>query len=311
VGPQIYRPGSTGALPDLSVSQMKFEYQNPSCLLQGDPFGLRVWVTNSGQAAAGTFNVKAGDAQQTVTGLAVGETKAVFFSGYSSQTGAATTVTVDPNNAVAESNEQNNSRTETVAVPTQPLPCTATPTSTPGATATSTPTGTVAPPSATPTVTATSTSTGSTTLYQNSKYNFKFSLPSGASILSQSDTLGRVSLPIVTAGTNLLEKYIQINVVEGANPCISPAVDGMPTSTENVTINSIAFVKTTGEGAAAGNRYDWTVYATTDNTACITLAFILHSANPGNYPTPPPVYDSAAESAVIGTTMATYNKISS
>lgn len=169
VGPHIYRAGSSTALPDLTISQMKVEFQNPSCLLQGDTVGLRVSVTNSGQAAAGSFVVKFNDAQQTVNGLAVGETKTVFFSGYSNQTGAAITVTVDPNGAVAESNEQNNSRTEQVAVPTQPLPCTSTPTTTPTATgsaatgtATPTATNTATTPTVTPTVTPTSTPTPGT-----------------------------------------------------------------------------------------------------------------------------------------------------
>ena len=128
VGPHIYRVGSTSGLPDLSISQLRVEYQNPGCLLQGDQYGLRVWVTNTGQAAAGNFTVKFNEAQQTVNGLAVGETKSVFFSGYSNSTGAAVTVTVDSGSAIAESNEQNNSRSENVPVPTQPLPCTATPT---------------------------------------------------------------------------------------------------------------------------------------------------------------------------------------
>ena len=86
-------------------------------------------------------------------------------------------------------------------------------------------------------------------------------------------------------------------------------MDGVPTSTENVTINNVQFVKTTGQGAAAGNRYDWTAYTTTRNNACISLAFILHSANPGNYATPPPEFDMAQESAVIGTTINTYSLI--
>jgi hypothetical protein len=323
VGPIIYRPGSSATLPDLTITQMKLEYQNPSCLLQGDPFGLRVWVTNSGQAAAGSFAVKAGDTQQTVNGLAVGETKAVFFSGFSSQTGAAITVAVDPNGAVAESNEQNNSRTEQVPVPTQPLPCTATPTSTPGATATPTATSSTVQPTATPTSTSTpgatasstatptATPTGSTSgFYQNGKYNFRFSLPSGASIVSQSDTYGQVSLPIVTAGTNLLSKYVQIHVREGVNPCVSPAVEN-PINTENVTINSIPFQKQIGQGVAAGNRYDWIAYSTMYNTACISLAFILHSANPGNYPVPPPEFNLAQESAVIETTMSSFSRLTS
>jgi len=117
-----------------------------------------------------------------------------------------------------------------------------------------------------------------------------------------------VSLPLVAAGTNLISKYIQINVVEGANPCKSPAVEN-PTSSENMIINNIQFLKQSGQGAAAGNRYDWTAYSTTSGNACISLAFVLHSANPGNYATPPPVFDMPAESAVIGTTMNTYNKI--
>jgi len=168
---------------------------------------------------------------------------------------------------------------------------TATATSTPGATATATPTG------------------GTSYTYQNSKYNFKFTLPPGASVVNQTDNLGRVSLPIVQGGTNLLEKYVEVDVQDNKTPCSSPAVDGVPASTENVTINNIPFVKTTGQGAAAGNRYDWTDYSTTNNNACISMAFILHSANPGNYSTPPPTYEPTAESAVIATTMATYNKV--
>jgi hypothetical protein len=294
VGPIIYRPGASAVLPDLTIGGVVITYPNANCFAPGETLGLRVSVTNSGQAAAGSFNVKSGDAQQTVSGLAVGETKSIFLSG------RGTTVEVDPGGTVAESNEQNNSRTlDQVPVPTQPLPCTATPT-TPVAT-------TAVPPT---TAVATTPVTPAASAYQNSKYNFKFTLPSGAAIVSQTDNLGRVSLPIITGGTNLLEKYVQVNVEENKNPCTSsPAVDGAPTSTENVTINNIPFVKTTGQGAAAGNRYDWTAYATTNNNACISLAFILHSANPGNYSTPPPVFDSAKESAVIGTTMATYNKM--
>jgi hypothetical protein len=82
-----------------------------------------------------------------------------------------------------------------------------------------------------------------------------------------------------------------------------------PLTSENVTINSIPFVKQTGEGAAAGNRYDTTAYSTTYNNACISLAFVLHSDNPYNYPTPPPEYEKATESAVIDATMASYNRI--
>jgi hypothetical protein len=184
-----------------------------------------------------------------------------------------------------------------------PGTATGTPTVTPTGTPTVSPTA-----SPTPTPTASPTNTNSSTTYQNTRYNFKFSLPPGSTIVSQSDTTGRVSLPLFAAGTNLLSKYLQVHVAEGANPCVSPAVEN-PTSSENVTINSIPFLKQSGQGAAAGNRYDWTAYSTTLNNACISLAFILHSANPGNYATPPPVFDMTKETAVIGTTMNTFNKI--
>ncbi|HLO32867.1 MAG TPA: NBR1-Ig-like domain-containing protein [Anaerolineales bacterium] len=187
-----------------------------------------------------------------------------------------------------------------------PIPTTATPaTATPTATATNT-----GAPTATVTATPTATTTTSSTTYQNTKYNFKFTLPSGAAIVgTPSDNVGEVSLPLVKPGTNLVDKTLKVNVVEGANPCASPWAEN-PVTSETVTINGVQFTKQTGQGAAAGQRYDWTAYSTTTGTnACISLTFILHSSNLGNYPTPPPAFDMAAESAVIGTTMATYSKI--
>ena len=148
----------------------------------------------------------------------------------------------------------------------------------------------------------------SASLYQNAKYNFKFTLPTGATIASQSDTVGRVNLPIAS-GTNLGEKYIQVDVVENAASCVSPVMDGASASTENVTINNIQFSKQTGQGVAAGNIYDWVAYNTVRGTACISLTFILHSSNPGVYTTPPPLFDKNAESAVFATIMNSFNWI--
>ncbi len=79
------------------------------------------------------------------------------------------------------------------------------------------------------------------------------------------------------------------------------------TGSENVTINNIQFLKETGLGAAAGNIYDWTGYSTVKNNACISMVFVLHSANAGVYPTPPPDFDKAAESAVFTTIMNSFN----
>jgi hypothetical protein len=76
-----------------------------------------------------------------------------------------------------------------------------------------------------------------------------------------------------------------------------------------VTVNGIPFTKQSGQGAAAGNQYDWTAYATTSNNACIIITFIMHSTNPGNSSPPPQVFDLAKEAAVISTVMDTYGKV--
>ena len=152
-------------------------------------------------------------------------------------------------------------------------------------------------------VPATATSSAST--YLNTKYGFKFTLPTGATVASQSDTAGRVNMTIAS-GTLLLEKYLEISVKEGLAPCKVQNMESV-SSSENVTINNIQFLKETGTGVAAGNIYDWTGYSTTKNNACISMAVILQSANPGVYTTPPPNFDKAAESAVFTTIMSSFN----
>jgi hypothetical protein len=122
-------------LPDLTITSMRIELQNTSCLMPGDPMGVRVFIQNNGQAAAGSFIVRVNNIDQTVNGLGVGETSTLFFANSSNPV----TAIVDSNNAVVESAEQNNSRTEMLPVPTPPLPCT-TPTPTPTVTPTVNPT---------------------------------------------------------------------------------------------------------------------------------------------------------------------------
>jgi hypothetical protein len=153
-------------------------------------------------------------------------------------------------------------------------------------------------PTVSPTVAASS--------YQNAKYHFSVMLPTGATIVSQSDNDGRVNLPFAS-GTNLSEKYLGVTVRENMNPCASPLVGGTITTTEDVTINNILFTKRTGTEGAAGSIYDWVAYSTVSNNACISLAFILHSTNPGNYSTPPPLFDKNAESAVFTTIISTFS----
>ncbi len=172
------------------------------------------------------------------------------------------------------------------------------PTTTPTVTSTPTATGTAATP------TSTSTSTSGWNTYQNVKFGFSFQFPPGSSIASQSDNAGRVYLPF-TAGTNLVQKYVDVSVVEDATTCQSPETTAQSTS-ENVTLNSIPFLKQTGSEGAASQIYDWVAYSTSKGSDCVSLTFVLHSTNPGVFPTPPPTFDAMAESAVFSTIMSTF-----
>jgi hypothetical protein len=159
------------------------------------------------------------------------------------------------------------------------------------------------PPSPTP---GTPVSTDLT--YQNTKYNFQFKYPTGSTIVDQTDNSTRIDLPY-THGTLLASKYVNVTVVEGVTPCKNTVSGGgTPTSSGNVTINGITFLKETGGDSAAGNVYEWESYsAIRPNTnACVSVAFVLHSTNPGAYPTPPPPFDKAAESAVFQTILSTF-----
>ncbi len=205
--------------------------------------------------------------------------------------------------------------TPTTSTPPTSTPLTSTPvTSTPPtATATVTPTSTATlPPTQTPSPTPTVPSMPGWSTYLNSAYGFSFQVPPGSIFGSVSSNAGLVYLPIVTAGTNLREKYVKVSVVEGAAVCQSPETgSSMPKSTpENITINGIQFLKETGQGAATSNYWDWTGYSTTKTVnnvnACISLTFYLHSINPGSVETPPPSYDPVSESAIFTSIMLTY-----
>ena len=143
--------------------------------------------------------------------------------------------------------------------------------------------------------------------FTNQTYGFQFKYPYLASIVSGgNDNFTRINLPF-TSGTNLSEKYLEMIVAENVNPCQSPlATQSILETSETVIINGITFLKQTGGDAGAGNIYQWVAYSTARANYCVSLDFILHSHNPGNYPTPPPVFDYAAETAVFGQMVSTY-----
>ena len=134
--------------------------------------------------------------------------------------------------------------------------------------------------------------------YTNSYYGFEFKYPPQAQIISQQNNFARIDLPF-TPGTNLKEKYLEVIIAENISPCQSPlATQSILQSSEAVTINGIPFLKQTGEDGGAGHLHQWIAYSTFRDNACVSLDFILYSLNPGNFPTPPPVFDYAAETSL-------------
>jgi hypothetical protein len=155
--------------------------------------------------------------------------------------------------------------------------------------------------------TATPSPTSNWEKYFSQQYGFEFKYPTGTSLSNQSDIHARMTLPLVTAGTNLSEKYVDMSILAGAATCKSPDIGGTPSTTETVTINGIQFFKESGVGAAAGNIYDFVAYSTTSNNNCVSLTFVLHSTDLGNYTNPPPAFDKAAESAVFDLIINTFD----
>ncbi len=60
--------------------------------------------------------------------------------------------------------------------------------------------------------------------------------------------------------------------------------DQYRSSISNETINGVPYRISKDSGAAAGNRYDTTTYATVHNGQCVVLEYVIHSTYLENYP---------------------------
>lgn len=143
--------------------------------------------------------------------------------------------------------------------------------------------------------------------FTNATYQFQFNYPPQSVIAGGgNDTFTRIDLPFAQ-GTNLREKYLEMIVTENASPCQSPlATQSILETSEVITLNGLTFLKQTGGDAGAGNIHQWVAYSIFEGNICVSLDFILHSLNPGNYSDPPPVFDYALETAVFDQIAATF-----
>lgn len=150
---------------------------------------------------------------------------------------------------------------------------------------------------------------GSWETYRNESYGFQFSYPDQGQVAQGAgEGNARVDLPF-TPGTNLREKYVQIDVQENLQECSGPLSQGSPPDVlqeGQETINGVSFQTTSASEGAAGNFYEWTSYSATRDGACISISFILHTTNPLNYPTPLPEFDKSSEAGVFAEIMSTF-----
>jgi hypothetical protein len=165
------------------------------------------------------------------------------------------------------------------------------------------------PTPATPTPTAgPGTIPAGWTCYQNAPYGFEVCYPPDATLTTSTPEHARISLP-VPDGTNLVEKWMDVDAGSGLATCESPQAAGYaPGTTHDAyrTINGLDFLVQSGSQGAAGNFYNWTGYSTERGGVCASLSGVVHSVNALNFPTPPPTVDPVAESAVFDQIAATF-----
>lgn len=183
---------------------------------------------------------------------------------------------------------------------------TPTPNLTPSSTPTTAPPLETSTPTAAPTLaTPTSTPGSDWIAFTDLTYGFRFLYPKEGLIeAGATDNHAIIDLPRVP-GTNLGHKYVEVFAGETTGTCQSPLTSPMSTS-ETVVINGLTFLKQTGQDGTAGHLNKWTAYSTSRNNICVNLDFVLRIADPGNFQTPPPLFDEALESAVFGQIVGTY-----
>jgi hypothetical protein len=145
--------------------------------------------------------------------------------------------------------------------------------------------------------------------YQNTTYLFEVCYPGDATLTTADDAHSRIDLTI-TPGTNLVEKWMDVAVTTGVTDCGTPQAAGYApgaVTSSTQTIGDLTFLLQSASEGAAGSTYTWEAYSTQRGTVCVSLTGVLHATDPGNYSTPPPLYDQGAESAVFAAIAASFH----
>jgi hypothetical protein len=144
--------------------------------------------------------------------------------------------------------------------------------------------------------------------YTNEACSFELLYPPDATLFATDAAHVRIYFSIA-AGTNLSEKWLQVDLEPASDPCLTPLAQGFDPSalnTSTVAVGGTSFLRQEASDAGAGNFYNWVAYSASADCGCISLSFVLHSLNAMNFPTPPPLFDQAAESTVFDDILSTF-----
>jgi hypothetical protein len=134
--------------------------------------------------------------------------------------------------------------------------------------------------------------------YTNTHCGFTVSLPDNSLLQKdfETDSYLRVILPILQSGTNLVEKYLEIEC--SSDPASRQVNAAHISGTSTMVIAGLEFQVQRGEEQAAGNLYQVVKYSTEKEGQYALLTCVLHSGNRYNYDPPVAEFDYEAERAV-------------
>ncbi|MGD0328294.1 MAG: MliC family protein [Minisyncoccia bacterium] len=138
-------------------------------------------------------------------------------------------------------------------------------------------------------------------IYSNSTYGFSIRLPADYTVDEsyQYQELGpdkdisgiKFTIPAsVATGTNLSPgSYISVEEISKTNPpaggCAATLfLDPQNIATSTLTDGDVTYLVASSTGAAAGNRYEETVYALPGTNPCIAMRYFIHYGVIENYP---------------------------
>lgn len=133
-------------------------------------------------------------------------------------------------------------------------------------------------------------------VYSNGEIQFSVTLPEEGYIIDESyvrfvspdKNIKGVSFTIpqsMATGTNLsTDSYISVESIPNSSVCTADMfVYGADGSTEKVE-DGIKYSLTEVKDAAAGNRYEQTIYALPYNNSCVAIRYLIHYGVFENYP---------------------------